>query len=77
VEWEAVDYMESDELLYRVAPEDQASSYEVLGKRYHGVELYRTDRPFMPMFAEVSPRFARCSMRARKNGRSPAATRFS
>lgn len=38
--------------------EQQRSSYEVMGKRYHAEELYRTDRPFMPMFAEVSPKFA-------------------
>jgi hypothetical protein len=46
------------DMLYRVSPADQRSSYEVLGERYHRVELYRTDRPFMPMFGEVSPRFA-------------------
>jgi hypothetical protein len=46
------------DLLYRVAPADQEASYQVLGERYHKMELYRTDRPFMPMFAEVSPRFA-------------------
>jgi hypothetical protein len=46
------------DLLYRVAPADQLASYEVMGSRYHGVELYRTDRSFMPMFGEVSPRFA-------------------
>lgn len=37
--------------------EQQRTSYEVMGKRYHDIELYRTDRPFMPMFAEVSPKF--------------------
>jgi hypothetical protein len=31
---------------------------EVIGPRYHETELYKTDRPFMPMFAEVSPVFA-------------------
>lgn len=39
-------------------PAQQRASYEVIGKRYHGVELYRTRRSFMPMFAELSPRFA-------------------
>jgi hypothetical protein len=34
------------------------ADYEAMGKQYHEVELYRTDRPFMPMFAETSPRFA-------------------
>ena len=44
--------------LYRVSAEDQSASYELVGGRYHETELYRTDRHFMPMFAEVSPRFA-------------------
>lgn len=35
------------------------TQYEVVGKRYREVELRRTDRDFMPMFAEVSPLFAR------------------
>jgi hypothetical protein len=38
--------------------EQQHRSYELIGKRYHEIELYRTDRPFMPMFADVSPKFA-------------------
>jgi hypothetical protein len=38
--------------------EQQRFSYEAMGKRYRNIELYRTDRPFMPMFAEVSPKFA-------------------
>lgn len=38
--------------------EEQRTVYATAGKRYHEVELYRTDRPFMPMFASVSPRFA-------------------
>ena len=36
----------------------QKRAYEVTGARYHDIELKRTDRAFMPMFAEVSPRFA-------------------
>jgi hypothetical protein len=44
--------------LYRVPTADQKTSYEVVGERYHKTELYRTDRPFMPMFGETSPRFA-------------------
>ena len=44
--------------LYRVPFEWQKKSYEVMGPRYREVELYRTDRAFMPMFAETSPRFA-------------------
>jgi hypothetical protein len=36
----------------------QQAAYAQLGQRYREVELYRTDRSFMPMFAELSPRFA-------------------
>ncbi|RYG71140.1 hypothetical protein EON80_05720 [bacterium] len=36
----------------------QKLSYEVMGRRYHGTELYRTNRTFMPMFAETSPKFS-------------------
>ena len=46
------------DLLYDKTLEEQQQDYESMGKQYHEVELYRTDRPFMPMFAEVSPRFA-------------------
>jgi hypothetical protein len=46
------------DLLYGKTLEEQNKTYEQMGKQYHEVELYRTDRPFMPMFAEVSPRFA-------------------
>ncbi|GAB4553842.1 MAG: hypothetical protein Tsb0014_47100 [Pleurocapsa sp.] len=46
------------DLLYGKTLEDQQQAYESMGKQYRQVELYRTDRPFMPMFAEVSPRFA-------------------
>ncbi|WP_199330658.1 hypothetical protein [Microcoleus sp. FACHB-68] len=38
--------------------QEQRNAYATAGKRYHEVELYRTDRPFMPMFAELSPDFA-------------------
>ncbi|MBC8103462.1 MAG: hypothetical protein H7Z41_12865, partial [Cytophagales bacterium] len=44
--------------LYGKTLEEQKKTYEVLGKRYHEVELYKTDRPFMPMTAETSPRFS-------------------
>ena len=46
------------DLLYDKNLEEQQQAYESMGKQYHQVELYRTDRSFMPMFAEVSPRFA-------------------
>ncbi|CAA9557645.1 hypothetical protein AVDCRST_MAG81-366 [uncultured Synechococcales cyanobacterium] len=39
--------------------QQQRDAYAIVGKRYHEVELYRTNRPFMPMFAEVSPKFAK------------------
>jgi hypothetical protein len=46
------------DMLYRVPAAQQQVSYAVIGPEYHKTELYRTDRPFMPMFAESSPRFA-------------------
>lgn len=46
-----------DTLYGKTLPE-QRDAYTKTGKRYHEVELYRTDRPFMPMFAELSPKFA-------------------
>ena len=46
------------DVLYGQSLPQQRRAYEVLGGRYHAVELYRTDRAFMPMNAEVSPRFA-------------------
>jgi len=46
------------DMLYRASPEDQKAAYELLGDQYHKTELYRMDRHFMPMFAEVSPVFA-------------------
>lgn len=46
------------DMLYRVPIEDQAPQYKLIGDRYHQTELYKTDREFMPMTAEMSPRFA-------------------
>jgi hypothetical protein len=46
------------DLLYGKSLEEQQQAYEEMGKQYREVELYRTDRSFMPMFAENSPRFA-------------------
>jgi hypothetical protein len=46
------------DLLYGKTLEEQQRDYEKMSKQYHEVELYRTDRAFMPMFAENSPRFA-------------------
>jgi len=45
-------------MLYSKTLPQQRALYEVVGDRYHSVELYRTDRIFMPMFAETSPRFS-------------------
>jgi hypothetical protein len=39
--------------------DDMRMQYAVVGKRYREVELYKTDRDFMPMFAELSPTFSR------------------
>ena len=46
------------DLLYGKPLRLQRQIYGDMGKQYREVELYRTDRPFMPMFAELSPRFA-------------------
>jgi hypothetical protein len=46
------------DMLYGKNLDEQKQAYATVGKQYHEVELYRTDRAFMPMFAEVSPRFA-------------------
>ena len=45
--------------LYEKTPEEQRKSYDLMGKRYRDTELYNTTRPFMPMVAETSPRFAK------------------
>lgn len=47
------------DMLFRVPAKDQAAQYDVLGDRYHEAELTKTDREFMPMTAELSPRFAK------------------
>ncbi|KAB0242401.1 hypothetical protein EZJ55_19430 [Microcystis aeruginosa EAWAG127a] len=47
------------DLLYEKTVEEQKQAYKQVGKQYHSQELYRTDRAFMPMFAEHSPKFAR------------------
>jgi hypothetical protein len=46
------------DMMYRKTLPQQKAIYDVVGDRYHSVELYRTDRIFMPMFAETSPRFS-------------------
>lgn len=47
------------DLLHEKTLEEQKQAYKQVGKQYHSQELYRTDRAFMPMFAELSPKFAR------------------
>ena len=47
------------DMLFRVPTADQRPQYSLVGQRYHENELYKTDRDFMPMTAEMSPRFAR------------------
>jgi hypothetical protein len=44
--------------LYGMDLRQQKLTYEVMGRRYRTTELYRTNRSFMPMFAETSPKFA-------------------
>lgn len=45
--------------LYGKTLEEQRKAYGLMGKRYHEIELYKIDRPFMPMTAETSPRFSK------------------
>ncbi len=47
------------DMLYRVPVQDQVAQYALIGNRYRETELYRIDRDFMPMTAEMSPRFAK------------------
>ena len=47
------------DMLYRVPVLDQTPQYALIGAQYHDKELYKTDRDFMPMTAESSPRFAK------------------
>ncbi|NUL81594.1 MAG: hypothetical protein HUU60_02580 [Armatimonadetes bacterium] len=47
------------DMLYRTPWQTHQPQYKVIGERYHAIELLKTDREFMPMFAEVSPRFAK------------------
>jgi hypothetical protein len=44
--------------LYGLSLEQQRRAYNIVGERYHQTELSRTNRSFMPMFGELSPRFA-------------------
>jgi hypothetical protein len=46
------------DMLYGKTLSQQKDLYAILGERYHKTELYKTTRPFMPMFAETSPRFS-------------------
>jgi hypothetical protein len=45
------------DMLFGVPVQDQAPQYDVLGTQYRTTELYRI-RDFMPMTAEMSPRFS-------------------
>lgn len=48
----------SFDLLYGKTPAQQKAAYAALGVHYRRVELLRTGRAAMPMFAEISPAFA-------------------
>ena len=47
------------DMLYRVPLADQKAQFPVVSDQYHKTELYKTTRDFMPMTAELSPRFAK------------------
>lgn len=44
--------------LWKGTSAQQNAWWNIAQSRYHQTELYRTDRSFMPMFAETSPQFA-------------------
>ncbi len=46
------------DMLWRTSTDTHVPQYELVGSRYHELELYKTDRDFMPMMGETSPRFA-------------------
>ncbi|MFN0118437.1 MAG: hypothetical protein ACKVQC_09135 [Elusimicrobiota bacterium] len=46
------------DMLYQKTESEQKKAYDIIGERYHTIELFKTKRPFMPMVAELSPRFA-------------------
>lgn len=47
------------DMLYKIPLKDQLAQYNVIGEWYHESELLKTDRDFMPMVGELSPRFAK------------------
>lgn len=47
------------DMLYRTPTNTHIAQYDVVGARYHEIELYKTDREFMPMMGESSPRFSK------------------
>lgn len=47
------------DMLWRVPTPDQKPQYNVIGDQYRTTELFKTDRDYMPMTAELSPRFAK------------------
>lgn len=47
------------DMLYHTPTNTHNPQYVVLGDRYRNVELFNTDREFMPMTGEMSPRFAK------------------
>jgi len=47
------------DMLYRTPTNTHIPQYEVMGERYRETELYNTEREFMPMTGEMSPRFAK------------------
>lgn len=46
------------DMLYRTPMNSHAPQYEVVGDAYRQTELFKTDREFMPMMGELSPRFS-------------------
>ncbi len=47
------------DMLFGILPKDQEPQYELIGNQYRETELFKTDRDYMPMMAEMSPRFSK------------------
>lgn len=47
------------DMLFRTPTDTHIPQYDVMGERYRQTELFNTEREFMPMTGEMSPRFAK------------------
>ncbi len=47
------------DMMFRAPVDTHRPQYELIGSQYRTTELYRIDRDYMPMTAEMSPRFSK------------------